>query len=284
MRKRCYSLQVNLFDMKYINAMPQVFGKARARKFSIQSRYADLEGMRRYFNSASEFNSYKKKLLGTLQDFDFRQRYDYVGSASMDKLYELETLCIGSYAKNYVLIVDFSQSLDYFLHRIYKCNMKDIRKIQDYDLISSTILNCRFDKVNQQMTFGRLMEASPEFLNGVLQLSATARKDYQLGSNTQVHKMAYDFYRKILEVVDSIKSYVSMVLCSSPEICKGGDKGVIRSLSYSSVVLTVDNRYDGEVLLHQLSGEFEDYKIIVRSYAPYEYLGEVLRNESTWRF
>ena len=66
---------------------------------------------------------------------------------------------------------------------------------------------------------------------------------------------------------------------------------MIRSMSYSSVLATVPVQYDKIITLHQLdtgidSGKpkIEDYQVQARSYKPYEYMGEVIRqNEFSWK-
>ncbi len=277
-------MQVDLFESAHAQAMYRQRGKMYQRGFKLNPQFGKLNGMREYFNDASEFEYYRSNLFKQLDRFKPGKRYEFIGSAAMDTLYELETLGVGEYVHGYIMIADFSRSLDYVLHRQYGCKMQDIRGIEDYDLISSSILNCNFDKVDSQITFDRLLKASPELCNGISQLSEVASKNEELSVDNQVSWMIYTFYQEILSMLSNVKYYTMMMLCTNSEVYRH-NKGAIRSSSYSSIIATIDCRFDDEVTLHQNNDKIDDYKIIVRSYAPYEYLGEVLRNnEFTWRF
>lgn len=273
-------MQVNLYDVNQIQKMQRQYGKMRCRDYEILPQYSDLGGMDSYFSDKKELQRYKDALFKKLKG---GRHYTEIGKASRDSLYELETLGIGTYNHGFTWIADFSKSLDYLLHRLYRCDMASIRKIEDYDLISASIMNCNFTRIDSTVTFERLLNASDELLYAIGKLSLKAKEEESLNVNNQVSWMIFQFYKSIILELHDIKYYTMMMLCASPELGLE-KKGVIRSNNFSSIVATASKRFDGIVTIHQNDNSVEDYQIAVRSYAPYEYLGEVVRNnEFTWK-
>lgn len=278
--RRFYALQVDLYDTNQIQKMRRQYGKMLTRNYEILPQYSDLAGMDSYFSNKEELKYYKDTLFVKLKR---GRNYSYIGEASRDSLYELETLGVGTYTQGYVWIADFSKSLDYVLHRLYRCNMEQIRKIEDYDLISGSIMNCNFSRMDSTITFERLLHASDELLYAIGRLSKEAKEKESLNVNNQVSWMIFQFYKSIISELHDVKYYTMMMLCAANGLGLE-KKGVIRSNNFSSIVATASRRFDGMVTIHQKDSSIEDYQIAVRSYAPYEYLGEVIRNnEFTWK-
>lgn len=275
-------MQVDLFEPSQVTKMNQKQATVRARKYGIKKIYSDLNGLEPYFQgNHAEMERVRGRLLSLARE---PRKYVEIGGSGRDNLYELETLGIAEFSKNYVMIMDFSLALDYVLHRLYKCKMEDIRKIEDYDLISSAILNCSFDNVDSNFTFQRLMSVSDELAMAVARLSEKAKENTSLPINKQVSWMVYQFYKDILSELNRVKFYAMMMVCSKIQRI-AEHKGVIRSESFSTILATTDVRINEMVELVQSNRkEVLPYGVSVRSYAPFEYMGEVVRkNEFAWR-
>lgn len=261
--------------------MERSYRKMMTRDYQILPQYSDLSGMNPYFAECPEqLQFYKDNLL---QKLKAGRSYQQIGEASRDSLYELETLCIGTYTQGYVLILDFSQALDYILHRLYRCKIEDIRRIEGYNNISASILNYNFDRMSSQITFERLLNASDELLVAISALSKIVKEKGTLSQQRQVQWMIFKFYSSVLSELHRVKYYSMMMLCASAEVATE-KRGVIRSSNYSSIVATISHRIEGVLTIHQNNNIFDDYEIPIRSYLPFEYLGEVVRkNVSTWQ-
>lgn len=210
------------------------------------------------------------------------RKYETIGTASSDSLFEVEALGIPEYGYGFTLIVDFSDCLDYVLHRTFGCKIEDIRGIDRYEDISWAILNNDFSRLDTDVTFDRLLSSSKELSSAFAKLSKAAKSNNEISVNDQASWVAYQFYVTVLLTLCPLKFYTAMEVCNNLSIV-GGQKGTVRSQNFSSVIATVHAKFSEPVVLHQIDGTFDDYSLIVRSYAPYEYLGEVIRKNELSR-
>lgn len=279
-------MQVDLFKQDLRNEANRQVRQVTTRGYKLDRQFKGFDGLQYYFSNQDSLNDYRAHLNVLLEQ---QRKYSYIGSAGCDNLYELETLGIASNSRGYVMILDFSDCLDYVLHRLYGCKIDDIRKIKDYSRVSRALLNFNFASLDHQATFDDLMSVSNE-LRGALAHLADEAEHKDLASNDKAIWVIYRFYSEVLSHLSDVKYYVTMCICRN-YLEMEGDKGVIRSMSYSSVLATVPVQYDKIITLHQLdtgidSGKpkIEDYQVQARSYKPYEYMGEVIRqNEFSWK-
>lgn len=272
---RCYGLQVNIFDREKLRTVNRLMNQVYTRKCRISDYYRDLKGLGKYFDDPAELKNYKNKLYNLERS---GRKYTCVGTAGSDNMFELESLGIVEYGHGFTLIIDFSLCLDYVLHRAYGCSINSIRSIDGYDEISNAILNKNFSNLDIKITFSLLYNSSKEIRTEVSLLRRMVEETKEIGTSidSQVSWIMYQFYSRILSVLSSVKFYTAVEIASDTFL-NGGRKGIIRSQNFSSVIVTVGRRYAEPVTLHSLEGGFDDYSLVVRSYAPYEYLGEVLR-------
>lgn len=281
-------MQVDLYEPSLRNESNRQSKQISTRKYTIKKNCEDLAGLDYYFDDEVALKRYKEHLLDLLRS---GRKYSRIGKAGCDSLFELETLGVAEYGKPYVMIADFSDCLDYVLHRAYGCKIDDVRKIENYSAISRALLNFDFAGLDHQTTFECLMSASNE-LNGALAKISEEAENQDLLASDKVTWVIYNFYSNVLSTLADIKYYTTMCICRNQREMEG-DKGVIRSISYSSVLATVPIKYDKVITLHQLEEggvatpghKIDDYNVTFRSYKPYEYVGEVIRqNEFNWRF
>ena len=63
-----------------------------------------------------------------------------------------------------------------------------------------------------------------------------------------------------------LKFYAMADVCR--QLSGMGNKTVIRSMSYSSVLACTSEEFNDAVILHQLDGTYEDYSVPFRTYKP----------------
>lgn len=280
-------MQVDLYKASLRGEANRQMEQVRTRKCSISKPERVLSKLDYYFDDETTLRNYKRHIMNLI---DTRRKYHSIGGAWCDNLYELETLNIADYCRPYVMIADFSDCLDYVLHRRYGCKISDIRGIDNYSAISRALLNFDFASLDHKATFDALLSASPELRAALMRIAEEA-DEQDVGAADKAIWVIYRLYCQILSELATVKFYTMMCVCRD----KGemdGDKGVIRSMNYSSVLATVPVKYDKVVTLHHLpdgacvpTHKVEDYQVPFRSYKPFEYVGEVIRrNEFSWKF
>lgn len=275
-------MQVGLFDPDLNTKINRTMAQIQKRGFVLKDCYKDLAGLEPYFSDRKSFLSYREKLYKLLEA---GRHYTQVGDAACDNLYELEALAIAAYgnrfSRNLALIADFSDCLDFVMHRAYGCRIGDIRRIDNYSIVSRSLLERDFSCIGSEVTFERLLGASNEFYQKMSDISAKVKENPGIPADEQVFYMVYLFYRELLSILHRLKFYAVADVCR--QLSVQGNKAVIRSMNYSSVLACVSEEFNDVVLLHQIDGTFDDYEVPFRTYKPYEYLGEVLRRDELVR-
>ena len=143
------------------------------------------------------------------------------------------------------------------------------------------MLNRDFTHIGTEVTFESLLSASNEFYQYISGLSTKVKESPEIPAEEQVGYMVYLFYKELLAVLHRLKFYAMADVCR--QLSDMGNKTVIRSMSYSSVLACTSEEFNDAVILHQLDGTYKDYSVPFRTYKPYEYAGEVLRKgELAW--
>lgn len=263
-------MQVDLFDDTLLARAKRQKEQIASRGYDLMGIHRHLDGLEPYFKNKAELEEYRNHIFDLIKAGRY---YEKIASASCDSLFEVEALGVAKSAQAFVMICDFSECLDYVLHRAYHCKIDDIRKIEGYDEISRSILNNDFS-LSGDVKFDRLLNASQELRNAFAELSKES--EVITSCEERLSWVIFQFYKTVLSTLSDIKYYVALDVCQQiSKLC--GQKGIIRSVNYSSVLATVSTRFDEVVNIHQLSGSFDDYQIVFRTYRPYEYVGEVLR-------
>lgn len=269
-------MQIDLYDPDITRKIQTSIEQIKTRQYKIAPKYADLAGLDQYFSNPVKLENYKSSIWKAVEG---KRHYSNIGMAACDNLFDIEALGIGTNASEYTLICDFSECLDYILHKTCLCDMEAIRSIEDYKTISKAILNCDFNAINTDYTFEKLISVSPELQNYILHISSEVKKDASVSTKDQVSWIVYTMYREWLSNLQMLKFYVTYYICKYG--LKNPSNNVIRSYSYSAVVASIGQEFEDSITLHSISGKdpskYSDYKINVRTYKPYEYAGEVLR-------
>lgn len=264
-------MQVDLFDDVLVGRTKRQIKQIATRGYKIDKRHRTLEGIRPYCRDEHHYRLYKEYFMKLISD---GRKYQSIGDAMEDSLFEVEALGIANNGQPYVLVADYSSCLDYILHRLYGCKISDIRAIDDYDRISKAILSYDFKNASD-IPLSRLILASDELSTYFASL-AYESKDEILECNDRISWMAYQFYKDVLSTLGFIKFYTTVVLCNS-FMSLAGRKGIIRSTSFSKIAAASSVMFNDVVKIHDRSSDnIEDYEIVYRTYCPYEYFGEVI--------
>lgn len=194
------------------------------------------------------------------------RNYQHIGTIGCDNLYDLEALGVGAYSMPYTVVLDFSNALDYFLHLTYGCKIVDIRRIPDYNNVSSAILNYDFSKT-VGITFGVLFDISEE-LNTKLAKMLTDADPHCHNLEEKRNWVVYHFYLELLTTISQVKDYVVSYLNHTLK----DKKFIYRSKSYSSSIATSGEPFTEEIILQQRG--FDNYVLQPRSYKVLEYARE----------
>lgn len=196
-----------------------------------------------------------------------RREYAQIGDSFSDNLFPLELLGVGKDCREYTVVIDLSDSLDYILHLLTHCDIKKVRSMPNYSEVSSHIMNLEYEKLGN-LKFGSLLSLDEKLVEYVQTLVATASEKCNV-ERAVIEETVFLFYKNVSEMASRVKEYCILYLKEQYE------KGTIvyRSKSYSAVVATSIIPIDLELQLHYDS--YSDYSLKVKSYKVYEYARQV---------
>lgn len=263
-------MQVDLSEIKHLmTSESRLLSQMETRAFCME---ANLQNARQFLTmySDSVINDAiaRYNALASLE-----RKYERIGSATCDNLWKLEALGVGRYSKEYVTIIDFSKALDFVLDLQYGCGLECSRDLQNYNSVSSSLLN--FDFRNNTDKFGVLFMNSPKLTEEYLKIMGQINSKPEYASCSTDEKMShfvFKFYSTVLEAVSAVRDTVALELRRQ----NAGDV-VYRSKSYSMAILASDKDLSDELLIQY--AENKVYKVDIRSYHRFEWCREEVANE-----
>ena len=211
-------------------------------------------------DGSSEFNQLREKVACL---YDQKREYSYVDCGACDNLFLLEALGVGRYCKRYTVLIDFSERLDYVLHRLSGCATASVRKIVGYTALSRAIMNLDFDVV-RDTNFGVFLGLDDK-LDHYLKVLLVQSEDKCTKEADIKDDFAWRFFSSIVNEISYVKDYCILAIRS-----KQPDKSFIyRSKSYSSVIASSDFPVNDELVL--VEAEFEDCRVAACSYEIFQY-------------
>lgn len=253
-------MQVDLFkNAKVMSSYLRSSKKIETRNFSIRKSLNNIDDFV-LCEHPEKLEAYKRKLIALN---NAGREYYHVGGCGCDNLLELELLGIGAYCKQYTVVIDFSDHLDYVLHRIYGCSTEKVRRIPNYSKISRAMLNYDFTEVDG-IGFDVLFSVSDKILEDFTK-TAGELSDC-MNTEEQLSLTVFRFYSKLLQVLSNVKDYViTSISMEQPE-----KSFVYRSKSFSSSIASSDYFLEGDIILKQ--DGFESCTVPIRSYKACEWL------------
>ena len=257
-------MQVDLFKSRATNQDFQKIGhQIETRQFAIDPTKGGIDDIRKHVNCCNThaLDEYVTSLKNAVA---LGRKYNKIGQAGCDSLFEVEALGIALYAKQYTMILDFSDSLDYILHRLSRCDMRSIRNIPDYRKISNSIMNFDFSSVEEVLfeTFFQVDPKLDEYFKGLLENS----EHITVSSENKMNWVIGRFYIDILEMAARIKDYTMTYFAKhTPK-----HSFAYRSKSFSAALGSSDHKFDSRVVFTQ--DGFSDYALDLKFYEPFDYV------------
>ena len=256
-------MQIDLFKSRTYNSSYHKLGNSvEKRQFELDPSLGTIDDLDKHVvcYDKQQLESYKSKLKSLV---DSGREYQHIGLAGSDSLFEVEALGIAKYCKRYTLILDLSDSLDYMLHRLCKCNMSAIRGIPEYSKISRAIMNYDFEDVGE-ILFNTFFQVDPR-LDAYLVSMLTSSDNVTISSESKMDWVVNNFYTAILNTSVAVRDYTMQVLSS--KLPRG--TFAYRSKNFSSSLAAIEEPFDDKIVFHQEG--YEDYVVDVSYYAPFGY-------------
>ena len=114
-------MEINLFQNSKLNKdFARSDNYINKRNFTLDTSIEDLKQHLSVDCDTPEFNAFVNEVVTALKSE--RECVEYVGSLS-DNHFSLELLGVEKNSKDYMVLVDFSNSIDYALHLLSHCKM-----------------------------------------------------------------------------------------------------------------------------------------------------------------
>lgn len=192
----------------------------------------------------------------------FYTRVASVGT--VDSVYVLEAMGLGRYSYEYQVIFDFSDKLDYYLHKITGCSSEAVRELPNYNEVSYAVLNNDYSRI-PNTSFDALIKLDRYIGNYFISLMVKAQERGLLGDAACTKDVTYQFYTQLLSTMSDDRDYLITSLRSKFR----GRNFVYRSKNLSSAVVSAEFPFEEEITLKQES--YEDCIIQPHCYKRYEY-------------
>ena len=170
-----------VIDLFHDDKLNKEFSRAdnyiNKRSFTLN---ADIEELKQHLNvncNKPEFIKFRNEVVKAA--CSERDCEEFVGSYS-DNHFSLELLGLEKNSKKYMVLVDFSESLDYILHLLSHCDMENIRAIPNYTEVSKAFLNGDMDALAKE-TYSIFIQCDPAS-NGILSHNAEAAASFSTAS------------------------------------------------------------------------------------------------------
>ena len=165
-----------------------------------------------------------------------------------------------------MVLVDFSESLDYILHLLSHCDMENIRAIPNYTEVSKAFLNGDMDALAKE-TYSIFIQCDPALTKYMSDLYLEVLYTYSDNENL-LNWYIIIFYKKILEQTRAAKAYIMSY------IRKFDNNFRYKSKTYAASLGTTETEITDTNLLLKVDG-FDDYNLPLHVYKKYEYLEEL---------
>lgn len=259
---------VLLVDLYNSRRMSANYKKDRAqmesRKFQLEY---PVEGVRSYLNCTNKAEIDRFIAQCSEQAENGRYYKKVIAGGAVDSAYVLEAMGLGRYSYEYQIIFDFSDKLDYYLHKLTSCSPGIVRGLADYKNVSYAVLNNDYGKV-QDVGFEALMRLDKRVVDYFAMLMLKSQNNGIIGDAACTKDVVYSFYYQLLSYLSNDRDYMVAKLRSSFR----GMSFVYRSKNLCSAVISSEFPFTEEVVLRQEG--FQDCVIAPRCYKRYEYAAE----------
>lgn len=227
----------------------------KSRKFTVG---CDITPIVNFIPDNDVEKSFKETVL-TLFKYGRYYRTVFGAGFKIDSHQDCEKLGIGKTTRKYVLVFSLEDSLDYILHYICKCDVQAVRSIENYRLLSKTLLTSYFQSDNISFDLNILMGLDPK-------LDAYIMGIYNKNNNNLALTLL-EFHKEILTTANVLLRIILGVFRFY-----GVGKKIVLSIGASSCVLTSETPYRDTITLTNSDEEIQDYILNVGCFERYEFL------------
>lgn len=263
-------LEINLFQNSKLNKdFARSDNYINKRNFTLDTSIEDLKQHLSVDCDTPEFNAFVNEVVTALKSE--RECVEYVGGLS-DNHFSLELLGVEKNSKDYMVLVDFSNSIDYALHLLSHCKMENVRTIPNYASISSAILNGKTRKI-EDFTYSVFMRCDPALTRYMCELYWDVNRnstESERNSENLLKKFIIIFYTKILEQIRVVKAYIMSYLHDLDDNFK------YKSKTYAASLGTTEHPMENTEITLKMEG-FDDYKIPLQVFKRYEYIDKLTK-------
>jgi hypothetical protein len=251
------TLLINLYkDCNINSSINRITRQIETRQFNLKS-HIDLEKANLTKDEIIPFIAYYNEMCRQ------KRQYNVIAGGRCDNMFLFEACGLERGSTENTLIVDFSESLDYVLHRLSGCSVQAVRNIPDYSNISKAVMNLQFSKL-QGVTMGVFLESDTLLKEYITNLLAEASKKEDNDSEA-LQQMLYLFFSNVMYEVSRLKDYCMQYLIKHLD-----SKVIYRSKSFAASAASCSSRINMELVLR--SDGYDDYVLPLHSYKTLEYL------------
>lgn len=217
------------------------------------------------------FLDFKNEVYAALMS---QRYYSHLGKSYCDNLFTLELLGVEKNSKKYVILLDFSDCLDYIIHLLTNCSIDNIRNIPNYSIISRAFLNNDFTELGDT-TWDVLMNKDPildKYLENLYWELSDGCEDAVKTDELLLRKFIFHFHSRLLEQVKVVKAYIMAYLRTIDSTF------LYKSNSYAASIGTSSNYLEDTELLLKNNGS-PDYKINLQIFQRFGYLEKLIEKE-----
>lgn len=255
-------MQIDLFkDLTITRDSNRLLAQVEKRKFALnvpESKMCEV------LQSDKDFKT------NILEKLNEGRIYKRAYSVSVDSLFTLEAMGLGTDTKKYTVILDLSDKLDYVLHRLTGCPTSVIRKLPNYPSVSRNIMNLNYSNLTD-IKIGDFMKLGDEVCSWFSGMLYDIVNSGDLTDEEAIDNFILELYNNIVAEVDHLKVYIIMALRQqySPDF-------VIRSKSVSSIIATTDSQIDTDLVL--IDDNYETCEIKLLLLQKFEYFTRGIYN------
>ena len=202
------NIDVELFTDSYTKSQYTRFSK------QIYSKKGAISGSFDEFLAIESSNPvYQKYRQLVIAEYGMERISLAAGKSTADNLYELETLGISRYRRNFMVLVDFTDVFDFIVANLSGCGVEDVQKIKNYHEVSKTLTHFSFDSLDGDIAFSDLTSTDKkiELWLYKLFLRTVHGVDYK-DVKFEAQRLLCIFYNEITDLLEQIKDYTAIYL------------------------------------------------------------------------
>ncbi len=194
--------------------------------------------------------------LQRLTELDVK-RYKIIHNIYYDNAYTMECLGYSTYSSKYSVILSLQDSLDYVLHKLCGADIKNIRRIPKYQIISRGILNMDYHILND-FSFGNIIGYDENLDNYLAEMACM--DSYEIVCQEITKNILHTCNSILLDLGKKYRRFIGIETGKNP---------VMRSVTFSSMVFTYDEPLNDILELTPY------YGLIINSYGKGEYYNNI---------